>query len=103
MRGVNTSQLSDVLDFIYHGEVRIYQEDLDHFLALAEDLKLKGLKRSKADKQDEDHVERSTTKYDTLKDKTSLRTQEKQELNVSMKLDPSDVTANINSYDMKTH
>ena len=31
------------MDFIYHGEVNIYQEDLDAFLALAEELKLQGL------------------------------------------------------------
>ena len=46
MRGMNTSQLSDVVDFIYHGEVNIFQEDLDSFLALAEELELKGLDRS---------------------------------------------------------
>ena len=43
MRGVSTSQLSAVIDFIYHGEVNIFQEDLDNFLKLAEELQLKGL------------------------------------------------------------
>ena len=43
MRGLNTSQLSDVVDFIYQGEVNIFQEDLDSFLALAEELELRGL------------------------------------------------------------
>ena len=31
------------MDFIYHGEANIYQEDLDAFLSLAEELQLKGL------------------------------------------------------------
>jgi hypothetical protein len=43
MRGMTAGQLSAVVDFIYHGEVNIYQEDLDCFLAVAEELQLKGL------------------------------------------------------------
>ena len=34
------------MDFIYYGEANIYQEDLDRFLALAEELQLKGLVKS---------------------------------------------------------
>ena len=43
MTGVNTNQISAVMDFIYHGEVNIFQEDLDAFLILAEELEIKGL------------------------------------------------------------
>ena len=43
MRGLSNSQLGAIMDFIYYGEVNIFQEDLDSFLALAEELKLKGL------------------------------------------------------------
>ena len=32
-----------ILDFLYFGEASVYQENLDSFLAIAEDLKLKGL------------------------------------------------------------
>ena len=39
------------MDFIYHGEVNIYQEDLDAFLNLAEELELKGLNASGTEKQ----------------------------------------------------
>ena len=35
--------MSDILDFLYHGEVNVRQDNLDRFLALAEDLKLQGL------------------------------------------------------------
>ena len=49
MRGMNTSQLNSVVDFIYQGEVKIYQEDLDAFLALAEELDLKGLNKPMED------------------------------------------------------
>ena len=34
-----------MVDFLYNGIANIYQEDLDSFLAMAEELKLKGLKR----------------------------------------------------------
>jgi len=43
MRGVTHSQLSGILDFMYYGEANVAQEDLDPFLALAEELQVKGL------------------------------------------------------------
>ena len=43
MKGVNGKQLFYVLDFLYDGEVNIYQEDLDEFLKVADELQLKGL------------------------------------------------------------
>jgi len=42
-RGVSFSDLESVLAFMYHGEVNVAQEDLNSFLAIAEDLKVKGL------------------------------------------------------------
>ena len=41
--GVTTSELQFVLDYIYHGEVQIFQENLDRFLAVAEKFQLEGL------------------------------------------------------------
>ena len=43
LEGLNQSDLNNVLDYIYHGEVQIYQHDLDRFLGIAERLKLEGL------------------------------------------------------------
>jgi hypothetical protein len=43
MRGLKAKDLKAIVDFIYFGEGNIYQEDLDGFLALAEELQLKGL------------------------------------------------------------
>ena len=51
MRGLKAKDLTAIVDFIYHGEANIYQEDLDGFLALAEQLQLKGLARSKSEKK----------------------------------------------------
>ena len=43
MRGVKREQLNSIVDFLYLGEINIHQDDLNEFLALAEDLQLKGL------------------------------------------------------------
>ena len=43
MRGMKANNLLAILDFLYAGEANVFQEDLDTFLALAEELQLKGL------------------------------------------------------------
>ena len=53
MRGVKARDLTAIVDFIYHAEANIYQEDLDGFLALAEELQLKGLRGAQNHNTDE--------------------------------------------------
>ena len=43
MRGMKSEDLMAILDFLYYGEVNIYQDSLDIFLNIAEEMKLKGL------------------------------------------------------------
>ena len=43
MRGSKSHEILAVLDFIYCGEANVFEVNLEAFLALAEDLKLKGL------------------------------------------------------------
>jgi hypothetical protein len=43
LRGIRLSDLEPVLDFMYTGEVSVCQDDLNSFLAVAEDLQVKGL------------------------------------------------------------
>ena len=43
MKGVKAKIMEAIIDFIYNGEVNVYQEDLDGFLALAEEIQLKGV------------------------------------------------------------
>ena len=43
MRALKSEDLIAMVDFLYFGEANIFQENLDSFLALAEELKLKGL------------------------------------------------------------
>ena len=47
MRGTNLNILSSLVDFIYYGEANILHENLEEFLALAEELGLKGLTENK--------------------------------------------------------
>jgi len=48
MKGVRFQDLVSVLNFMYHGEVNVAQEDLNNFLAVAEDLRVKGLTQNQA-------------------------------------------------------
>ena len=43
MRGLKSIDLVAIIDFLYVGEANVFQEDLDPFLAIAEELQLKGL------------------------------------------------------------
>ena len=45
MRGLKSGDLIAMIDFIYFGEANVSQDSLDSFLALAEELQLKGLTR----------------------------------------------------------
>jgi len=49
LKGVKYIDLMAVLNFMYHGEVNVAQEDLNVFLAIAEDLKVKGLTQTKSE------------------------------------------------------
>ena len=49
LKGVKYIDLMAVLNFMYHGEVNVAQEDLNSFLAIAEDLKVKGLTQNKSE------------------------------------------------------
>ena len=43
LKGVQFTDLQAILNFMYHGEVNVAQEELNSFLAIAEDLQVKGL------------------------------------------------------------
>ena len=50
LKGFKATDLTSILDFMYHGVVDIYRDNLDVFLALAEELQLKGLKKGPEEK-----------------------------------------------------
>ena len=43
LEGMSYQDLQNVLDYVYNGELRIYQEDIDRFLTVAQRLRLEGL------------------------------------------------------------
>ena len=49
LKGVKYNDLQSVLNFMYHGEVSVAQEDLNSFLSVAEDLRVKGLTQNQAE------------------------------------------------------
>jgi len=51
LRGVKLNNLQSVLDFMYTGEANVAQEELNSFLAVAEELKIKGLTESQPKKK----------------------------------------------------
>jgi len=58
LKGVSSQDLQAVLDFCYNGQVNVAQEDLNQFLAVAEDLKVKGLtSRDKGGNLNQDNSE----------------------------------------------
>ena len=52
MRGLKLDDLLAILDFLYFGEANIYQENLDSFLRIAEELQMKGLMGSGGHKEE---------------------------------------------------
>jgi len=68
LKGVRYPDLQAVLNFMYHGEVNVAQEELNSFLAVAEDLKVKGLTQN----QPQNEVAR-TEKTDIPHTQTSSR------------------------------
>ena len=43
LEGFSKQDITNVLDYMYNGEVHIFQEDLDRFLSIAQRLRLEGL------------------------------------------------------------
>ena len=52
MRALRSEDLMAIIEFLYNGEANIFQESLDSFLALAEDLQLKGLSGATEDQKE---------------------------------------------------
>jgi len=50
LKGVKYKDMQAVLNFMYHGEVNVSQEDLNSFLAVAEELQVKGLTQGQSGK-----------------------------------------------------
>ena len=56
LHGVKFEDIEAILDFMYNGEVNVKQEDLRTFLAVAEDLRVRGLTQESRSNDDEGRV-----------------------------------------------
>ena len=52
LRGVLHKDIKNIVEFMYVGEVNVAQEDLDSFLAAAQDLCIKGLTQPESSKKE---------------------------------------------------
>ena len=64
MRGVKSEDLLAIVDFLYCGEANVFQENLDSFLAIAEELQLKGL-MGRAEEKEESQIAKPIIKQST--------------------------------------
>ena len=58
LRGMKSNDLVAIVNFMYFGETTINHEDLDTFLTIAEDFKMKGLVRDNREQGDQPHYEK---------------------------------------------
>ena len=69
--GVNANDLNNILQYIYNGEIQIFQDDLDRFLEISQRFKLQGLtgtenvseSRPKMEASQEEHCIGDDTRY----------------------------------------
>jgi len=66
LKGVKYTDLQSVLNFMYHGEVNVAQEDLNSFLAVAEDLRVKGLTQNQPQAETSRHESYQATQKPQL-------------------------------------
>ena len=99
MRGVRAKDLVAIMDFIYQGETNIYQEDLDGFLALAEELKLKGLTGAQSLKTDETEESNTPPKPEVPRPLKKNKTGIKDSPKIDYKSEIMNDTTNYNSLD----
>ena len=63
MRSMNIADLMAIVDFLYFGEAKVLQENLDNFLALAQDLGLEGLSGNEKSEEGELGVQKLSTTH----------------------------------------
>ena len=60
LTGVKSEDINNVLDYIYYGEVKLYQDNLDTFLDVAQRFQLEGLMNQKNIETSEDYKDLSS-------------------------------------------
>ena len=64
MRGMKSEGLVAIVDFLYHGEVNIYQQNVEDFLVIAKELKINGLTGVESDWKQNNKILKANEKLD---------------------------------------
>jgi len=72
LKGVKFTDLQAVLNFMYHGEVNIAQEELNSFLSVAEELQVKGLTQNNSPPNSTQREQKAAQQEDSAKTKQPL-------------------------------
>ena len=67
--GISSTDLENILEYIYNGEIQIYQDNLDRFLSVAQRFKLEGLLNEKPEEEVYDPM------YENIKEEIPLKMQ----------------------------
>ena len=86
MKGVKSEDLVAMVDFLYCGEANVYQENLDSFLAVAEELKLKGFTGN--NQTNESHVQQQQQTISPVKNKLKRKHSRTNNQNVEEDIKP---------------
>ena len=87
LRGIKSKDLTHILEFMYHGQVNVYEEDLQHFLALAQELQLKGL--GGMEKQGDQGPEVMKSRVNPHSSKTKQNDDDSYEMEKEIEIEPS--------------
>ena len=66
MRGLKLEDLVGILDFLYHGETKVLQENCETFLDFAAELRVKGLTRDEEERVKNSPQRKNFTEKRTL-------------------------------------
>ena len=95
LEGLSSKDVRNMMDYIYNGEVQIFQEDLDRFLNVAQRLKLEGLLSEPDPEEDQD--EEAGNKEAEHFDHEEILNRESTRENVNKKPSEPRVIAKVNS------
>ena len=87
--GISSGDLKNIMDYIYNGEVQIFQEYLDRFLSIAQRLKLKGLIENEDSQdgrsQEDQHKQYVNNEFNANKEETLMEQVSYVQSNLPMK------------------
>ena len=67
--GVSSNELGNILDYMYNGEVQIFQDEMDKFLEVAQRFKLEGLQNEQNSEMNNETKKKPKTKIKPKKEK----------------------------------